>query len=98
VPVGHPYGRRVPADELARLRQAPPRTRNRTLNQTAFKVYRYVGAGVLDDEEVTAAFTDCALAIGLQAAEVRRTLASARTAGLANPRGVPLDPHRRRTP
>jgi hypothetical protein len=98
VPVGHPYGRRVLADELARLRQAPPRTRNRTLNACAFKVYRYVGAGVLDDEEVTAAFTDCALAIGLQAAEVRRTLASARTAGLANPRGVPLDPHSRRTP
>jgi Bifunctional DNA primase/polymerase, N-terminal len=94
VPVGHPYGRRVLADELARLWQAPSRTRN----QTAFKVYRYVGAGVLEDEEVTAAFTDCALAIGLQAAEVRRTLASARTAGLANPRGVPLDPHSRRTP
>jgi hypothetical protein len=93
VPVGHPYGRRVLADELARLQQAPPRTRNRTLNACAFKVYRYVGGGVLDAEQVTAAFTDTALAIGLDAAEVRRTLASARAAGLANPRGVPLDPH-----
>jgi hypothetical protein len=98
VPVGHPYGRRVLADELARLRQAPARTRNRTLNACAFKVYRYVAGGVLDAEQVTAAFTNTALAIGLSAAEVRRTLASARAAGLANPRGVPLDPHSRRTP
>jgi hypothetical protein len=98
VPVGHPYGRRVLTNELARLRQAPPRTRNRTLNACAFKVYRYVAGGVLDAEQVTAAFTNTALAIGLSAAEVRRTLASARAAGLANPRGVPLDPHSRRTP
>jgi hypothetical protein len=98
MPVGHPYGRRVLADELARLQQARPRTRNRTLNTCAFKVYRYVGGGVLDVEEVTEAFTDTALAIGLDPAEVRRTLASARAAGLANPRGVPIDPQERRTP
>jgi hypothetical protein len=42
---------------------------------------------------VTAALTDTALGIGLDPAEVRRTLAS----GLANPRGVPLDPHEGRT-
>jgi Bifunctional DNA primase/polymerase, N-terminal len=98
VPVGHPYGCRVLADELARLQKAPLGTRNRTLNACAFKVYRYVGGGVLDAEQVTAAFTEAALAIGLSAAEVRRTLASAHAAGLANPRGVPLDPHSRRTP
>jgi len=98
VPVGHPYGRRVLADELARLQQARPHTRNRTLNACAFKVYRYVGGGVLDAEQVTEAFTDTALAMGLGVAEVRRTLASARAAGLARPRGVPIDPHGRRTP
>jgi hypothetical protein len=91
---GHPYGRRVLAAELAALGQATPGHRNRTLNQTAFKVYRYVAGGLLDEEDVTAAFTQAALAIGLEAAEVARTLASARTAGLANPRTVPagLDP------
>jgi hypothetical protein len=98
VPVGHPYGRRVLADELARLQQARPHTRNRTLNACAFKVYRYVGGGVLDAEQVTEAFTDTVLAMGLGVAEVRRTLASARAAGLARPRGVPIDPHGRRTP
>jgi hypothetical protein len=86
---GHPYGRHVLAAELAALGRATPGQRNRTLNQTAFKVYRYVAGGVLADDEVTAAFTRAAQAIGLDPAEVRRTLASARTAGLANPRSVP---------
>ena len=69
-----------------------PGQRNHTLNQTAFKVYRYVAGGLLDDQEVTLAFTSTAVAIGLDRAEVRRTLASARTAGLASPRGVPCVP------
>ena len=89
---GHPYGRRVLADELAALGQATPGQRNRTLNRCAFKVYRYVTGGVLDDQEVTLAFTAAALAIGLNRAEIDRTLASARTAGLANPRTVPAIP------
>jgi Bifunctional DNA primase/polymerase, N-terminal len=90
--VGHPYGHRVLAAELAALSRATPGHRNHTLNQTAFKVYRYVASGLLDEEEVTATFTQAALAIGLDPAEVGRTLASARTAGLANPRTVPAPP------
>jgi hypothetical protein len=90
---GHPYGRRVLAAELAALGQAAtPGHRNHTLNRAAFKVYRYVASGLVEDQEVTAAFTQAALAIGLEAAEVARTLASARTAGLANPRSVPAAP------
>jgi hypothetical protein len=89
---GHPYGRRVLTAELAALGRATPGHRNHTLNQTAFKVYRYVAGGLLDDQEVTLAFTTAALAIGLSAAETSRTLASARTAGLANPRTVPAGP------
>jgi hypothetical protein len=86
---GHPYGRTVLAAELAALHRATPGHRNHTLNQTAFKVYRYVAGGLLNDQEVTAAFTTAALAIGLDPAEIARTLASARTVGLANPRTVP---------
>jgi Bifunctional DNA primase/polymerase, N-terminal len=88
----HPYGRRVLAAELAALGRATPGHRNRTLNRSAFKVYRYVGGGVLDDQDVTLAFTTAALAIGLNRAEIGRTLASARTAGLANPRTIPAPP------
>jgi hypothetical protein len=86
---GHPYGRRVLAAELADLSRATPGQRNHTLNRTAFKVYRYVANGLINDDDVRTAFTEAALAIGLDPAEVDRTLASARTAGLANPRGVP---------
>jgi len=89
---GHPYGRRVLAAELAALGRATPGHRNRTLNRCALKVYRYVAGGVLDDHEVTLACTTAALAIGLTAAETGRTLASARTAGLANPRTLPAAP------
>jgi hypothetical protein len=85
----HPYGRTVLADELAALGRATHGRRNHTLNRCAFKVYRYVAGGVLSEERVTAAFTEAAHAIGLTAAETARTLASARTAGLANPRSAP---------
>jgi hypothetical protein len=90
--VGHPYGRRVLAAELAALGRATPGHRNHTLNRAAFKVYRYVAGGVLDEHDVTLAFTTAARAIGLDGAEIGRTLASARTAGLANPRTVPPPP------
>jgi hypothetical protein len=89
---GHPYGRRVLAAELAALRRATPGQRNHTLNRCVFKVYRYVAGGLLDDQEVTLAFTTAALVIGLDPAELGRTLASARTAGLANPRTLPTPP------
>jgi Bifunctional DNA primase/polymerase, N-terminal len=89
---GHPYGRRVLADELAALHRAAPGGRNHALNRCAFKVYRYVASGLLNDQDVTAAFTTAAIAIGLDPAEIGRTLASARTAGLANPRTVPAGP------
>jgi hypothetical protein len=82
----------VLAAELAALGRATPGHRNHTLNRCAFKVYRYVASGILQDDDVAAALTEAALAIGLEAAEVARTLASARTAGLANPRTVPIAP------
>jgi hypothetical protein len=36
--------------------------------------------------------------LGLATGIIFDALASARAAGLANPRGVPIDPHGRRTP
>ena len=90
--LGHPYAQQALAAELAILQQAKPRSRNRTLNRCAFKVYRYVAGGLLDEQETTAALTIVARSIGLGAAEVRRTLASARTAARAFPRGLPARP------
>jgi Bifunctional DNA primase/polymerase, N-terminal len=96
--LGHPYAQQALAAELATLGQARPRSRNRTLNRCAFKVYRYVAGGLLDEQQVTSAFTAVALSLGLGAAEVRRTLASARTAARTVPRGLPPAPHQERTP
>jgi Bifunctional DNA primase/polymerase, N-terminal len=90
--LGHPYARQALAAELAILAQARPRSRNRTLNRCAFKVYRYVAGGLLDEQQVTTALTTVAHSIGLDAAEVRRTLASAHTAARAVPRGLPAQP------
>jgi hypothetical protein len=87
--LGHPYAQQALAAELATLQQARPRSRNRTLNRCAFKIYRYVAGGLLDEEEVTTALTSVAISIGLGAAEVRRTLVSARTAARGFPRGLP---------
>jgi hypothetical protein len=93
--LGHPYGQQALAAELAILAQARPRSRNRTLNRCAFKVYRYVAGGLLDEQETTAALATVAISIGLGAAEVRRTLASARIAAGAFPRGLPARPEHR---
>jgi hypothetical protein len=90
--LGHPYARQALAAELAILAQARPRSRNRTLNRCAFKVYRYVAGGLLDEQETTVALATVARSIGLGAAEVRRTLASARTAARAFPRALPARP------
>jgi hypothetical protein len=90
--LGHPYAQRALAAELAILAQARPHSRNRTLNRCAFKVYRYVAGGLLDEQQVTTALTTVARSIGLGAAEVARTLASARTAAGAFPRGLPARP------
>jgi hypothetical protein len=90
--LGHPYAQQALAAELVILAQARPRSRNRTLNRCAFKVYRYVAGGLLDEQQVTTALTTVAISLGLGAAEVRRTLASARTAARAFPRGLPARP------
>jgi Bifunctional DNA primase/polymerase, N-terminal len=93
--LGHPYAQRALAAELAILQQARPRSRNRTLNRCAFKVYRYVAGGLLDEQQTTVALTTVARSLGLGGAEVRRTLASARTAARAFPRGLPARPEHR---
>lgn len=87
---GHAYGRQALAEELAKLRAATPDVdRNHTLNRTAFRAYQLVAGGVLDERDVTRAFTQTALAVGLSERETRATLRSARAGGFRFPRGVP---------
>lgn len=80
------YGQAVLAAELSKLQQAAKGSRNATLNRTAFRCYQLAADGLLDPDQVTARFADTAHTIGLGTTETCRTLASARRAGLANPR------------
>lgn len=58
--------------------------RNNTLNRLAFMSFQYAGAGQLDEAAVEREFTTAALDSGLEEAEVRATVNSAK-AGLQQP-------------
>ena len=84
-----------PGRRTGRPRPGHPGQRNRTLNRTAFKVYRYVAGGLLDEETVTLAFTAAALAVGLSADW--STAPSPLRAQPAWPTPAPFRPHPTRT-
>lgn len=69
-------------------------SRNHALNAAAYGLARLAGAGRLDWHHAATVLERAALAAGLAPAEVRQTLESARTAGLASPsyEGLPTAP------
>ena len=80
------YAQVALAGELDRLHRAREGERNDTLNRAAFRCYQLAAGGLLDCEQVTAAFTVAALQAGLGQRETARTLASARAGGFGQPR------------
>jgi hypothetical protein len=89
---GHPYARAAMAAELARVAAARQPGRNNQLWESGRNLYNLVAAGALDEAEVEQALLAAAARCGLLANEprqTRRTLASARQVGLANPRRLP---------
>jgi hypothetical protein len=93
---GHPYARAALAAELARVANARQPGRNDQLWESGRNLFNLVAAGALDEHEVHQRLLDAAERCGLLADEprqTRRTLASARQVGLANPRRLP-DPTR----
>lgn len=80
------YGRTALSSETAKISAAVNGTRNHTLNEAAFACYQLVAGGQIADDDVVNALLPAALDTGLDEAEARRTLASARRAGLAAPR------------
>lgn len=79
------YGRKAFADECRGLR-AVTEDRNNAFNTCAFKCWQLVAGGHLNAEELTK-LEDIALEIGLDHAEVRATMDSARRGGEQAPRG-----------
>ncbi|MEU4624424.1 bifunctional DNA primase/polymerase [Actinoplanes sp. NPDC023801] len=85
--VTHPdrYAEAALDAEAGRVADAPPGTRNDTLNRAAFALGRLVGAGLLDEWEVRRELTAAARRAGLGRAEVRGTIRSGLTAGRRQP-------------
>lgn len=82
----HPYITTALSAELEQLAQARSGNRNNRLNQAAFNLGQFVGAGLLTRAEVEDVLEQAALAIGLGEVETRNTIRSGLEAGLKTPR------------
>jgi P4 family phage/plasmid primase-like protien len=72
-----------------RIRRASKGTRNDTLNREAYSIACLVAGGVIDDARARSALRDAGAASGLPDDEVLKTLGSAFSSGLKNPRTPP---------
>jgi Bifunctional DNA primase/polymerase, N-terminal len=98
---GHPYARAALATELARVAAATQGGRNEQLWASGRNLFNFVASGALDEREVHQGLLAAAERNGLLGEEprqTRRTIASARQAGLAHPRRPPERPTPDRTP
>ena len=86
---GTPYGLRVLADEVLRLRGAQVGTRNHELNRCTFVLAQLVAGSELQESLVRSSLLETGLSIGLAEPEVRQTIDSAFEAGLRSPRVAP---------
>lgn len=75
--MGTAWGQKVMDEELPRLMSAAPGERNDTLNEIAFRLFSIVKGGQLAEASTREAIVNAALAIGLEPAEVEKTVGSA---------------------
>ncbi|MFN8188770.1 MAG: bifunctional DNA primase/polymerase [Gaiellales bacterium] len=87
---GSAYGLRALADEAEAVRTAPEGQRNATLNEAAFSLGQLEAGGELAPGVADEALRAAALAAGLGASEVEKTLRSGLDAGRQEPRRAPL--------
>ena len=72
-------------DNVLRAREG---TRNDALNRAAFKLGRAVGAGMLEEDKVTAELFAAGVQVGLGELETRRTIHSGLSKGITRPRSI----------
>jgi hypothetical protein len=70
---------------LEAIASTPPGDRNETLYKNAYRVARFVAAGLLAEEDARYLLADAGRATGLHDREVQRTIRSAFAGGLSNP-------------
>lgn len=86
------YGLAALESELEQLRRAPVGARNHTLNRAAFCLGQLIAGGELAEAEVVESLRGGALALGLTAREIERTIASGLAAGSRLARRRPETP------
>jgi len=94
-----PYVRKALEDECLKVRAAPPGCRNQTLNEAAFSMGRFVGAGALEravaELHLRAAMLSWDGVEPAKRARDEKTLQSALDSGALQPREVPEQQERR---
>ncbi len=78
--------------ELNAVYSATPGGRNDTLNKAAFNLGTLIGGGYLDRQHVEESLRQAALAAGLEAEEVDKTIRSGIGSGMQQPRQIPDQP------
>lgn len=84
-----PYVDAIVAGELEKLSAAQEGTRNSTLNNVALRLGHLVGAGLIDEDEITERLSELAEEIGLEPREIEATIRSGMSAGIDRPEDVP---------
>lgn len=83
------YAEAALQDEVRTLAGTPEGGRNVQLNDSAFALGQFVGAGDLDEGEVIIALSEAAEFTGLDSEGIRKTILSGLTAGRQKPRKIP---------
>lgn len=83
------YAEAALKDEALTLASTPEGSRNVQLNDSAFALGQFVGAGDLDEGEVIIALSEAAEFTGLDSEGIRKTILSGLTAGRQKPRKIP---------
>ena len=90
------YARTALLLEVRAVGMATEGTRNDRLNQAAFNLGQFIGAGVLDRTVVEAELRQAALGVGLELQEVEATLRSGLDAGQKQPRDLKIEDRAKR--
>jgi hypothetical protein len=82
------YGEAALQNELAKVLDALPGSRNHTLNAAAFSLGRLIASRDLDSERTSRALLEAAKLIGLSESETLATIRSGLASGMKSPRGA----------
>jgi len=87
------YAEAALRDEVLTMASTPVHSRNKQLNDSAFKLGQFVSAGILSEDVVISELTRAAENVGLGSEEIHKTIMSGMEAGKLHPREIPEKPN-----